>query len=565
MKPKVYDRVTSFLGGTNAFNYPADLPENQSQLLQNMIVLASGKATTRPGVQQIDSSSPSFGNLPVNGPVQGMGFLDISAGQYILLAKGGKYYQWDGGTWTQPDPSVTPTNAESIVITVQGQDQLLISDGSINPMYLWGGGNNFTATATGSNDHSATDAPRGVTALAYLAGMFVAAGPAMQMGNGSTVQTMPADTLFFSNYLSAGQGDWNFTQSFRVGNGDGEGIIALAVVQSTASDFPVFQLAVLKSNSVWVVTIQPGSYYSATNTTPTEVFNAMFAALAASPQGDQVGTGVGCVGPKAVCVYQNDVLFMSQYGVQSLQRMQAAAGQYQLTAPLSQPIQPYIDRINWSVSNTIKAVKYKNYAIFFVPLDNSVTNNYALVWDGFLGQWMIFTGWNVEDAIVTRYNGTGGVTSVIQMVIGQMDGSVSQWLDGQQYYGLDSTYEDNGTPIAWQIVTRSFTFKNYDVEKQLQGALLRFNAGNASISINVFEDSSQTASATETVSPSGATLPFILPVVLGSNIPVPKYVSLLGLPYCNESWLVLSGPSGWIDIRSITAVACMERLTDPNA
>jgi hypothetical protein len=280
----------------------------------------------------------------------------------------------------------------------------------------------------------------------------------------------------------------------------------------------------------------------------------------AQPQGDLVGAGVGCVGKRAWCLYQNDVLFMSQDGVQSLQRMQAAAGQYQLTAPLSLPIQPYIDRINWSVAYLIKAVKYRHLAIFFVPLDNSVSNNYALVWNGRLGQWMgAWTGWTGEDACVTRFS------KVIQLVIGGFDGSVNLWKDAPSLLTNNSTYTDNGVAVPTTLYTRSFIFGNFDVDKQLDFALFRFNGGSSEVTLTATLDLSDDDTWTGNVEPSGDILPALLPFKLASFKPVESYRSLEGLEYCNEVYFKLTSTQGWWALRNVLAGAFPQTIRDPAA
>lgn len=537
-----YERVSNFSQGMDAYRYPAELLPNQSQLLSNMVVLDNGRAVTRAGADQLDSNPSTFSNVTPRGAVQGMGFLDnFTNGTFLLVAEGGNLYTWSGSTWSNA-LAFTLTSPDSPFVAVQGVDQLLISDGTKH-MQLWDGVN-FTDCGASAD----TNAPIGVTVMAFIAGMYVVGGPAMVAGSGATVH--PPDTLFFSNYLDATAGHWKVTNSFRVGNGDGEPIVGLGVIQSTASTTPIYNLAVLKSNSIWIVGIQPG--------TPSS-FSEMPAAFFTSPQGDQIGTGIGCVGKNAFCLYQNDLLFMSQYGVQSLQRMQAAAGQYQLTSPLSLPIQPYIDRINWSAAGGIQTVKYKELAIFFVPLDGSTTNNYGLVWNGFIGQWMIWTGWTPQAAIVTRFN------SVIELVLGNADGSVNKWKDAQNLTGLDSTYLDNGAPIPWQITTRSFVFGSLDFLKKARATLVRFNSGNATVKLSAYADLADEDDWTQNLNPGGAVLPVVLPFVLASSKPTPCYRSLEGLPYANEIYLTIGSNAGWASVRGLVISAFLKTLRDPNA
>lgn len=553
--PKTYDRQTNFLGGMDAYRYAAELERNQSQLLQNVIILDNGRAVTRPGADRLDSNPTTFNNVNPSGPVQGLGFVDnLEHGQQLLLGEGGYLYAWNGSQWSAALSwklgNQTTPSASVPMATVQGMDQLLISDG-VQAMQLWDG-SVFSACSTSGEDIDPTNGPTGAACLSFIAGMFVCSGPAMTQGNGTAAQSLPADALVFSNYLSGAAGSWNnANQSIRIGNGDGEAIVAHTPIQSTASTYPIYNLAVLKENSVWILAIQPGAYAT---------YGAMFAALSASAQGDQVGTGIGLVGKNAFCLFQNDVLFMSQDGVQSLQRMQAAAGQYQLTEPLSTPIQPYIDRINWSMAYNIQAVKYRQLAIFFVPLDASTTNNYALVWNGRINKWFIWTGWTPEAAIVTRFG------RQIALVMGNYDGSVNQWKDAQNLFGLDSTYLDNDVPIANQNINlRSFTFGNLDLLKKLRATLIRFNQGNAIVNISAFCDLADEDDWSQAVTPAGAVLPVVLPFVLATDQPANCYRSLEGLPYCNEVYLRISTNAGWFDCRNVVMSAFLKPLRDPNA
>lgn len=563
--PRKYDRQKNFIGGMNSFQYAADLPETQSQLLQNFYILDNGRAVTRPGADQVDSNPTTFTHISPSGVVQGLAFLDsFTNGQFILMGQGGKLYKWNGAAWST-SLAFTLTSTTSEFCAVQGIDKLLISDG-VKAMQLWDGVN-FTACSTGGSDTTATNGPTGATTVAFIAGMFVCAGPAMTQGTGSGVQTFLADSLVFSNYLGGAEGTWNnSTNSFRVGNGDGEPIVGLAVVQSTAEVYPIYQLAVLKSNSVWLISIAPGSFSNG--------FTGMFAAFSTSPQGDQVGTGIGCVGKNAFCLYQNDLLFMSYQGVQSLQRMQAAAGQYQLSSPLSEPIQTYIDQINWAYASGIVAVKYNQWAIFWVPLGNSTVNNTALVWDGRIGQWFTWTGWTPSAAIVARFtSGTtyrsaitfGSTQAGIQLIMGNSDGTVNVWKDSQTLLYLDDTYFDNGVPIAQSINTRSFIFGSLDFLKKGRSCNIRFNQGNATVNLYAYYDLAQDDNWQASVEPGGAVLPFVLPVVLASSKPVQVWRSLEGLPYFNELYINFQISSGWVDIRQVTVAAFQKMDRNPNA
>jgi hypothetical protein len=63
----------------------------------------------------------------------------------------------------------------------------------------------------------------------------------------------------------------------------------------------------------------------------------------------------------------------------------------------------------------------------------------------------------------------------------------------------------------------------------------------------------------------GATLPVILPFVLGSVKPVKAYRSSLGWPFCDEAYYKISSTNGWAAIRSITAGAFVQPIRDTNS
>lgn len=520
--PRTYDRVRSFGGGTDQFRPASEIGPDQSQLMENILVRDNYEARVRFGADQIDSAPASFAAaVNPSGAVQGMAFYNTPTKTLLVLAEGGKLYTWNGVTWAGP-LAFTLSSANVMVAFEQGVDKLFISDGVKNPQIF--DGTNF-ADSGGAGQ---LNAPVGASILCYSAGRMMASGLAAY-----------PDTVFVSNLLNFGPGQWNSaTQSFRIGDGDGEAIVALVRLQN-------FNVAVLKENSVWLMNMDP---------------SLPIANWQAQPQGDLVGAGIGCVGRRAWCQYQNDVLFMSQDGVQSLQRMQAAAGQYQLTSPLSLPLQPYIDRINWSMAYIIQAVKYRHLAIFFVPLDTSAYNNYALVWNGRLGQWTgVFTGWNTESAVVTRFG------KITQLVLGNQDGSVNRWKDDPTLINETSTYLDNGQAIPAKLWLRAMVFGNPDAQKKLRAALLRFNAGEADINFYGTLDLADEDDWGSELAPAGDTLPAILPLQLESFKPMAVYRSLEGLPYCNEFFLKVESATGWWALRNVMVSAFTKPIRDPSA
>lgn len=527
--PRVFDRIRNFGGGVDSYRPASEIDVNQSQLMLNMIVKNNLAARTRPGADQVGSAS--FANVTPSGPVQGMSFFNNPTYTYVLAGEGGNLYTYNGAAWSTA-LAFTLSNSTLQFHAAQGIDAMMITDGVAYPRY-WDG-NTFTAYLAADGTFL-----QGCTILEFAAGRMIATGNAAY-----------PDTLFLSKLLEyrpnslAGTPSFDSaTLSFRVGDGDGQAITCVKAMQNQL-------IAVLKENSVYLLSL---------NSTGTNPVNPI-ANWTAQSQGDKLTDGIGCVGKNAATRYKNDLLFMSWDGVYSLQRMQAAAGQYQLSTPLSEPIQPIIDRINWSVAYLIKATTYKNLVMFDVPLDIATSNNYKLIWDATLGCWTgYFTGLGGECSCVTRFN------KIVELLFGAYDGSVSKWKDAVALQDLDATYQDNGVDIPWELDTRSLVFGNPDAQKKPRALLVRFNSGNTSANITATFDLDDTDLGDSAVQPTGGALPAILPMTLASLKPVNVYSSLEGYAYFNEVYAKISATSGWAEIRNITATAFIKTLRDPNS
>jgi hypothetical protein len=576
-----YNGTTLVLSGTTTIVTPAywsifvSLNSTAGVLLNQSIVLSGGgykgcflvtqiaglgitaTALLLPAVSPLPDDSPADTVYPIGSSVlipsvvQGLtyynspGAVGINPFDGLVLAEGGYLYTWTTIWSAALTPAVALHDANVNVTMCQGLDKLLISDG-VGALQIFCGdptstGGLFTTGFASCGTDPNTSPPAGATVLCWCAGRMFASG-----------YDYPNDVIYGSNLLEFGAGQWNLTtQSFRIGDGDGQAVVSMLPFQEQI-------MAVLKDNSIWLLDCNSSGTIP---TSPTVNWSAQ-------EQGDRIGNGIGCCGKNAACNYLNDVLFMSNpTGVHSIQRMQAAAGQYELTEPLSMPIQPYIDRINWSYASGIVALKYKHYAMFFVPLDNSIYNNYALVWNGHLwnpgsgtfGQWTgVFTGWTPTAVCVSRIN------KLVQLVIGNHDGSVCYWKDSPAILASDSTYLDNGAAIPWSVTTRALTFQNPDNPKELSFWLLRFNSGNAVVSFNAYLDLANGDAWSSQLAPGGATLPTLLPFLL-TSVNTKIYRSSLGLPFCDEVYYTISSPGGWAALRSITAGAFLQPIRDPKS
>lgn len=544
--PLLFEYVQDFSGGEDSFHRSTLINANQCQHLLNVMVRDNYEARTRPGADAIPA--PKTPPIATASAIYSLRYFDTPTVEQLLasLNVGGsfKLAKYAGGAWTDITAGLQSgfanVDADTRLAWAQGVDKLLISGGT-GQMQAYDG-TRFTNAGTDPQ----YDAPASATILCWHTARMFAAGLSTA---DDTIwvsvllpQFVPKGTVIGS---TAYAGDWDsVNRSFRVGTGDGDPIVALASMQDTT-------LCVLKRNSVWLVNTDP-SQDPASNAAVTSISGFTAAAIPGN-----IGYGIGCVGRDAWCSYGNDILFMAQDGVRSVQRMQAAAGQWQLSAPISEPIQPYIARINQSAWDKIVAIKYQEFAFFFVPLDNSATNNYVLVWNGRLQVWMgAWTNWSGQCVEVTRFNGTQ------QFVFGDSNGLVNQWKDLQSNTD-DNTYLDNNAGYPTQVWTRSFQFGDPILNKTAYNTILRFTAGNANVQLAWLADLVDVKDWQGQFAPSGDILGTgTLPFLLQSDSPSKVTKGIRGLPAFNEAYLQIQTTAGWFWLKNITASAFINPLKE---
>ncbi|HTV41612.1 MAG TPA: hypothetical protein VMF08_13605 [Candidatus Sulfotelmatobacter sp.] len=527
-----FEQVIDFSGGEDDYRRSTLIAQNQCQKLVNVIVRDNYEAWTRPGA---DPFCPQLGQSGSSAlPIHTLTYFDTPANKFILAicngilsACAGQNQAWQTSftAGTQGGPATyTAANTNTQVEIEQGVDTVLISDG-VNAMAILDGSLNLTACTTGANDP-----PVGATILCWHTGRMFAAG-----FSGIGAGAVPRDTVAVSNLLAFGNGQWNLTtRSFRVGDGDGDPIIALYSMQDS-------NLAVFKANSIWLVS------------TPA---SADASGFGATTDVESVAFGVGCVGKRALCGVANDIFFMAQDGVRSLQRMQAAAGQWQLSAPISQPVQQYIEQINSAAQAGIVAASYKEFVFFAIPLGTSTVNNAVLVYNTRLSSWLgCWQNWTPSAWTTSRFN------SVQQLLFGDSNGYVNYWKDAASTTD-PATYTDNGQNIATTVWTRSFQFLQAVNDKFPYNCTLRFTAGLGTVSVAAVTDLAQTLSWQAQLQAAGDILGqhILGPFQLASVVPVKVEKSLRSIPAFNEMYLAISTSSGYMQLRNITVAAFLKAL-----
>lgn len=526
--PLSWEFQQDFSGGENSFHRSTLIDPNQCQKLVNILVRDNYEARTRPGADAI----PAASTLPIalTTACRSLKYYDTPTYSQLIAAltvnAAFGLAKYEGGAWTDItaglNAAFTPSS-DSKLAMAQGIDKLLISCGA-GQAQIYNG-----ATFANAGNTNA-DCPGDATVLLWHTGRMFATGRA----------TAP-DTIYVSNLLNFVAGQWNWTnRSFRIGDGDGDPIVALARMQRTF-------MVVFKRNSVWLVNTDPAQDAKFDGT----VNNYTAAAV------DGIAEGIGCVGRDAWCQYGNDVLFMAQDGIRSVQRMQAAAGQWQLSQPLSQPIQSTIARINKAAWSGIVARKYQELAFFFVPLDGSTTNNYVIVWNGRLEKWLgVWTNWNGLCVEVTRFNG------IPKLTFGASNGYVNVWKDADSDTE-DATYQDNGVDYPTQLWPKSWLFGEPIATKTGDTTKLKFSAGNCTLNISWVADNAVVQNWTGEFSPEGDILgEGTMPFLLASTSPVNITEPIRGLIDFNEAYLRIETTRGWFWLKSISAGAFVNPLDE---
>lgn len=465
--PLLFERVEHLAGGMNGFARSSLLPPEVCQYMQDIEITDNGLARTRPGIV-------AKGTLTGTGVINGLAYLDTPLAEQLIAAKAGKWYSGEGSpfAWTERATGMQ----DGFTAMAQGGNFMYISDGT-NQWYRWSG--SALSAALGSATGGSGDPPVGALLMAWHTHRMFAAA----------VSSEP-DTVWASDIGDAGTGHWDHVNfKFRVGWGEGEIIKSIMPMQD-------FWLAVLKTNSVYLV-----------NTDPTQ-------ATAANWPIQRVTSGIGCVGKRAACLHGNDVLFMAKDGVRSLRRMAGASGQFELSAPISQPLQPYIDRINWTYADKISATSYRQYALFSVPLDSSTTPNYVLVWNGRLGVWVgVWT--NLKAMCFTQSE----FSAPLRLNIGDSAGQVQEWMDYADRTA-DATYQDNTSDVLAKIKLRGMIFGEPVSKKDGNYLEVRFENTNGAVKITLLYEGTEITSWTEAISTGAITLPVTLPFTLPTVKPI---------------------------------------------
>lgn len=171
----------------------------------------------------------------------------------------------------------------------------------------------------------------------------------------------------------------------------------------------------------------------------------------------------GCVATRSLVwvpgQQQADLLFLSREGIRSLARS-ATDAQGGAPPPLSQRIDPTIQRINWQYADRSVAAYFNNVAYFSVPVDGSIRNNltiaYDVLRDGFYELDHGAAAWTPAKLTSDRKMFFLSASAASENGLGS---PASGATNGYHVYQLDGSQTDPaGRPVSFDIQTRAFDF-----------------------------------------------------------------------------------------------------------
>mgnify|MGYP001165007974 CR=1 FL=1 len=196
---------------------------------------------------------------------------------------------------------------------------------------------------------------------------------------------------------------------------------------------------------------------------------------------DEISRGYGLKSSKAVVTVGKDIWFLSdQRGVVSL--AVSESGKLQgVDAPVSEPIQPLIDRINWAYADKSAAAWHNNKYYLAVPIDGSTTNNAILVYDFRNQAWSGFDQSSeidgLTDFVTFKYQGAKRLFFMANGFLNLYDDpNLSGFVDETVDTSNSSSRNISHTQISDELVSRGYKCGAEDMK--------RFQQANVTVSTN---------------------------------------------------------------------------------
>lgn len=456
--PLAYDYQSAFTGGQYSHARANLLDATKATRLSNTELERQGTISQRRGFHRIgDLATVAAANG--GGTPQGVFWFDARAsGQYLLAVVGGKLYRCGSAHSWALSAAVASGSTSGAVDAVQVGERwfLAASDGT-------GRGRMWSAAdlGAGAAGTQITDGPADLSALSALKYRIFGVNAAL------------GDEVFCSTTLPDSSTPFTLggiaIAPFRVGEGEGDPVVATAIWKG------VFSLVAFKRESVWMI--------DATPTTGT----SSAATLTSGFSTQRLARRVGCMARRSAVVGGDDVFFLAEDGVRSVQRT-IQDGDGEISPPLSAPIQDLIERINPSFRHLACGVFWRGKYLLAVPLDSSPVCNAVLVFDTQLQAWMVWDGVQPVQWTVASF-----ANQPTRLICLDSRGYVLEYRDHVVPGAAGATdYRDkltaSETRVPYTVRSRALTWNEPLNPKRVDFVELEFDRSEAIVDVDVYVD-----------------------------------------------------------------------------
>jgi hypothetical protein len=519
-EPLLDDETVDFTGGVYSSARKNQLAPNMYSGGVNASIENNGRLVTRRGAGKVGTDVADLAKR-----VLGLAYLDTPALEWLVRVRqaGGSrvFEKHDSDNATAWQNVALPggwTIADAPMEIVPALDKVYLFNGQDNAR-SWDGTNFVDLGNTGS------DAPAARFAAWCQYRMF-AAGVAAK-----------PDTVFFCDVLDPSAGHWNHTaKSFRVGGGEGDEITGLSKWTKT-------YLAILKRSSLWIANVDPTL------------------TLGAQIPLDCVHDSIGCLSHRTIRRVGNDLFFLSDDGVRSMQQSIADGETNQVTLPISEPVKDIFDRLNKAYAHTACAESFNGRYVIALPIDNAEQPNVVLAYNARFKVWEGYWTGQLPTVFVRSYFG-----GLQRLNWGQSDSRVLQWRDWVLPANeTGSDFQDDGADIATTFDLRSHNFKEPKNDKKGVVLELEFDESRATaVTVTAYRDEANTGTVLGTISSglsAGLGFPISFPLAFPPQGIKRIPLSLDDVEPFRELAIRVSAPSGKLALRCARLSAFLETMT----
>jgi hypothetical protein len=459
--------LKSFAGGQRDRDHPSEIFDDQYSYGKNIENRSGGLYDTRRGrTKKVNS--------PGSSPQGACWFSPAPSIFFIIEVNGGRIFKWEGSSqnFTEIDPTVQLVNTQNPVSFGVLNQKIGIFAGPDDNVWSWNG----TAATLTDEGNANTDPPR-TSLVSSQSGKLIAGKTDTAGTDNSLYPCSPNDITTWDRSSS----------NVRIPSEGDEGVTALAMYLDATI------LAFTRRTS-HLLTVNETSTSSWTRKT--------------------LQTKIGSISPW-VSVVGNEAFFMSGDGqIRSIRRTEFGESQAVIT-PISYWNPNLMARVKRTKLSKTRGVWYDNYLLVGACLDNSDTNNGVIVFDTqnqiaspsgpvpvCLGEW---TNMRPGEWIEAFFNNRQQL-----YYMDALDGSLYLMFDGE---------DDDGETIESETHMKALDFGTQRNDKtMLDGELMVIDTYGTVTIDYAKDDATFNEIIEEDVGTSGgASLPFTLPVTLGSG------------------------------------------------